>query len=256
MGDGIMSFEIAYEGKTFRVPLSQGPDFILKRMRKTRTFYEDDLLAYVHRATQGDGQIIDCGANIGNHTLFFAGVMGRQTVAIEPIRRNRDLLHLTLAVNGIDHMVKVLPVAVGDHNGDVVMESPEANNPGMFRIVNASTSGEVVRLTLLDELLPEPDLPIAAIKFDLEGFEEPALRGALGLVARFRPLIIAELSSLEAFQAFFQHLSILDYSTTAIFGATPTIVFEQSRSPGNVSDEILARLRKYERKQAKRAVSP
>jgi FkbM family methyltransferase len=248
--------EILFEGKAFRVPNSTRPDFILDRMTARRRFYEEDLLKYLHAATLSPGQIADCGANIGNHTLFFAGVMGRRTLAIEPIESNRRQLQRVVEANGIDHLVSILPVALGDRNGTVAMATPNAGNPGMFRIVAEGPAGETVPMTRLDDLLVGSEQPLALIKLDLEGYEEPALCGSMAAVERYRPLICAEFTSLDAFHSFFRHLDGLGYAATAAFCATPTVVFEQSRSPGSVAKGVEMKLLRYERTQAERKAAP
>jgi FkbM family methyltransferase len=243
-------FEILFEGKAFRVPNATSPDFIRDRLKAKRRFYEEDLLTYLRQVPLSAGQIADCGANIGNHTLFFAGVMGRKTLAIEPIESNRNHLRKVVDANGIGHFVSIVPVALGDRNGTVLMATPNAGNPGMFRIVAEGSSGETVPVTRLDDLLEGTDQPVALIKLDLEGYEEPALCGGMSAVATHLPLICAEFTSRKAFNSFFSHLAGLGYAATAAFCATPTVVFEQSRSPGSVANAVDRKLLRYERAQA------
>src|SRR5688572_21670039 len=60
-------------------------EHILRFVSKTGQFYEADLLETLDEWIDvRHHYVIDVGANIGNHTLFFAAVMGARVIAIEP----------------------------------------------------------------------------------------------------------------------------------------------------------------------------
>lgn len=242
------TFQIQHDGKTFRIPRDASGDFVIAHMHRKGTFYEADLLGHLHRVLAGEGCVVDCGANIGNHTLFFAGVMGRHTFAIEPMQRNRTILTTVLRSNDLEDHVTVCPVAVGDKQGEVSIGLPSASNPGNFRISEDGAGSETVPVTTLDELLLQEAERVALLKLDLEGYEIPALKGGLGLIARDRPLIVAELVTMSDLESFHGHLQPFGYQATQVFCATPTILFAPSDGPAVIADAVMSKLRKYERK--------
>jgi FkbM family methyltransferase len=131
--------------------------------------------------------VLDIGANIGNHSLFFSPHCMR-VVAYEPNPRTFKVLSLNseLASN-IDCRNKALSDATGRAR---LSQSPE--NMGASSLSSAvSREGEVlVDICALDD---ELDLgPVRLIKMDIEGHELKALKGAQALITRTRPIILFE----------------------------------------------------------------
>ena len=55
-------------------------DDIFKRIKVNRTFYELEILEYIKNNIKNPGIFIDIGANIGNHTIYFAQVCNARLV--------------------------------------------------------------------------------------------------------------------------------------------------------------------------------
>ncbi|MGC9418677.1 MAG: hypothetical protein ACP5EN_06845 [Rhodovulum sp.] len=101
------AFFISYRGRTFTCPRRAAPDHILDQMRRRRAFYEADLLAVLDAKVAGrKGVALDIGANVGNHSLFFAGVMGLRTAAFAPVSENRDLVKRPAGLNGREDRIE------------------------------------------------------------------------------------------------------------------------------------------------------
>ena len=65
---------------------------------------------------------------------------------------------------------------------------------GMPRITDMqATAGDYEDVTIvrLDDVLPEGS-DVGVLQVDVEGFEEPALKGAINTIARCRPILILE----------------------------------------------------------------
>ena len=73
----------AYHGHEIKMAGAHDNEYIFSIIRNTNQFYENDLLDLVSRIPIESGSIVDAGANIGNHTVFFSKVMGRKTHAFE-----------------------------------------------------------------------------------------------------------------------------------------------------------------------------
>jgi FkbM family methyltransferase len=136
-----------------------------------------------------DGVVLDIGANIGNHSLFFAPHCAR-VVAYEPNPRTFQVLSLNaqLAPN-----VECRHKALSDRAGRARL-SQDPENIGSSSlgtaVGGADAGGAMVDMVALDD---EPDLgPVRLVKMDIEGHEWKALKGAEGLLSRHRPIVLFE----------------------------------------------------------------
>jgi FkbM family methyltransferase len=151
-------------------------EFISDYIRRKGCFYELPLLHYLKKTTSFD-RVIDVGANIGNHSRFFAN-SGGSIFSIEPIKRNFELLQKNAPA------ATAFNVGVGKECGSlefVTYESCLGNSyaldafDGEIRPWGEGVNKEVVNVVTLDSL--EVDAP-TLVKMDVEGFELNALIGA------------------------------------------------------------------------------
>lgn len=213
----------------------QGPtgDHILEQVRHKSQFYELDLLEAIDQALPLNARcIVDVGANVGNHSLYFAAVMQAQVVAVEPGAEALAFLRTNLADNDVLDRVQVHPLALSSRVGTAHLARGPNGNLGMSRLVECASSGlaTAVATTTLDALIDAADLrAISAIKIDVEGHEVEVLGGALDTLRRFQPLLIVEACDPPALQALESLLWPLGYRQRARYCATPTFLF--SRDP-------------------------
>lgn len=243
------SFRIGHGGQSFAMPRRSGPDHILDQMRRRRAFYETDLLETLGREVGARGGVaLDVGANVGNHTLYLAGVLGLRVLSFEPVPSNRDLLLRMVDLNDLGGRITVLPYACGDAPGEVFLETDVAGNPGTYHISEGGR-GEKAELVVLDEVFgtiaPEAE-DVAVLKIDVEGAEPAVLRGARRTIDRFGPVISVEASTVEAFDACSAILSELGYVARHICCATPTVIFLRDGGSDRTS-EFRDEITEYER---------
>ena len=134
--------------------------------------------------------VIDGGANTGIFTCAF-GMLGASVHAFEPLPGPRDQLARNVALNGIEHRTRIVPVAIGE--ADAWAEMSIGRGPVSASIVHGE--GETVRVEVqsLDSYLATAATGrISFAKLDIEGAETAALRGASALIARDRPAICLE----------------------------------------------------------------
>jgi FkbM family methyltransferase len=144
---------------------------------------------------------VDAGANMGLYTLFAARKIGeRGTVfAIEPSTRECGRLLKNLEINSLSN-VRLLRNAVSDSRSEadlLVAEDERSghNTLGAFTYDTALATKETVRTERLDDIVLREGLSrVDIVKLDVEGTEFLALKGAVGILARFRPLLLLELS--------------------------------------------------------------
>jgi FkbM family methyltransferase len=164
-----------------------------------------ELLA-VRRKYHGDGVIaIDCGANIGVHTIEWASAMtGWGTVlAIEAQERIYYALAGNIAINNCFN-AQAMHAAVSSESGTMQIPNPNYFVPSSFgslelrprpsnefigQPIDYADNTVIVRKMTLDELnLPRVDF----IKIDIEGMELEALSGAQATISKYRPILLIE----------------------------------------------------------------
>jgi FkbM family methyltransferase len=155
----------------------------------------------------GDGMMaLDCGANIGVHTLEWARAMtGRgRVLAIEAQERIFYALAGNIALNNCFN-ASARHAAVGAACGVLRMPQPDYLTPGSYgslelrpaagnefigQTIDYSESGLApVEMISIDSLaLPRLDL----LKLDVEGMEADALEGAAATLVRTKPVVLVE----------------------------------------------------------------
>lgn len=222
-------------------------DHIFGRIKARQEPYEYDLLSFIHEvmAARPDGVVVDVGANLGNHTLYFATVMGREVVAVEPEEDNLRALRRNIQANGIDDMVDVHPVAAWNEVGRVELEMQIEGNRGTFS-AHAKEDGSIPGEPLASIV---GDRSVALIKIDVEGAEERVIEGALPLLERWHPLLVIESHGARAVAGVTRLLEPLGYRRTAVLGLSDNYVWA---SPPESANEIgklfnLETARKFQR---------
>ena len=178
-------------------------------------------LLELRRRYHGDNVLaIDCGANIGVHTVEWATAMTGwgSVMAIEPQERLYYALAGNIALNNCFNAV-AMQAAVGAENGVIVVPTPNYLTASSFGnlelqkrddneyigqdIDYAPEKGVPVQKIAIDTLdLPRVDL----IKLDVEGMEMEALAGAAKTVARCQPIVLVETAKADgkAMRAFLE----------------------------------------------------
>ena len=148
-----------------------------------------------------DAVIVDGGANIGFFTVPVAHrTQGRGTriVSFEPQRQLFQALGGSLALNGYDH-VYLHNCGLGEEPGIAQLPAVNYGEAQDFGTVSLSDritveqhgwmNDRVVDIASIDSMeLPRLDF----FKLDVEGYEVPALKGALETIKKHRPWIWVE----------------------------------------------------------------
>jgi FkbM family methyltransferase len=154
-------------------------------------FSEGEIELFRQFVKPGDW-VLDLGANIGTHTLFFSRQVGPagRVLAFEPQRVVFQTLCANMALNSVTN-AWCYPHAVGAEPGEIFvpqLDSHGVNNFGGLGL-GPYREGEQVPVITLDGLgLTRCDL----LKIDVEGMEQAVLVGAVNLLARFKPLLYVE----------------------------------------------------------------
>lgn len=148
--------------------------------------------------------VLDVGGNLGTSAMLFSRLAGERgrVVSFEPVYV--DLLERNVRENGLRN-VTVVPLAVGDHCGEVEFA---VTDEGIDSRIDPAGRGGLRRtlpLVTIDEYCRREGVDrVDFIKMDIEGAEEAALRGAERTLRTLRP-----------------RLSIASYHRDGGFGGDP-----------------------------------
>lgn len=216
--------EIGFAQNSVRIWLPDQHDHIQKTVRTSRKFYEPDLLAESFEKVNPGDLVIDVGANIGNHTLFWAGICKADVIAVEPNRSALEILNKNLALNGLEDSVSVIDCAVSSRYGQGELIENQVDNMGTAAL--RSNSAGSIRVDTLDSIVPEAS--VSLVKVDTEGHDLDVLKGSAGLLSRARPLIYCEAENDEARVLIDQYLGSLGYRRVIRYCHTPTHLYTPS----------------------------
>lgn len=215
-------------GIEFSFAGSSPDEYIFQLIARNNDFYENDLLRMLTYLDLRPGEVaVDVGANIGNHSVFFACVLGLKVVAFEPVEDNFVLLRHNVALNRADLMVETIQLALGSTKGEVEMLQRHSGNSGTYQ--KTEVPGGPVRMDLLDEQL-DRRVPVALLKIDTEGDELEVLEGAVETIQQFSPVICIEAHDGPAFRKIDMFLQPFGYQALALAGRSDNYIYIPARS--------------------------
>jgi len=148
----------------------------------------------------GGGTIVDVGANIGTTTVPALSVHGfDRAVAIEPDPENCLLLRVNVALNDLYGRVSVVSAAASSHAGkakfDRIRDVRRPHQIGSGRLTGDSASNLLdVETVSLDQLIERQVIDPEQTRLlwlDVQGHEDEVLFGAMGLIRRQVPIVLA-----------------------------------------------------------------
>ena len=167
-------------------------DHIQSSIYKTRDFYELTTLDFLKLHYKTFSFVVDVGANIGNHALYFASQLQAPRIeCFEPNKRTFDTLENNVKINALEDVVKVHNKALGSKASYGVEKGYSVFNTGLNNIEEASPqeNRNVISILKLDELNYEG---VDLLKIDVEGHELNVLIGAEETIKSCRPVILIE----------------------------------------------------------------
>lgn len=180
--------------------------------------------------------VLDIGARRGLFTAYLADLVGPDGIveAFEPFPPNVAALRRLFIGRG---QVRVHAVALSDATRTATLAVPlEGRHPdtalGSLEPAPAGRPAVTVEVACrrLDDLLARRDRPVRFIKCDVEGHELAVFRGAAGVLAVDRPVVLAEIEqrhTAEPIATRFDFFTSLGYTAWAL---------ERGRPPRQVDD--------------------
>lgn len=130
--------------------------------------------------------VIDIGANVGNHSLFFSKFF-KKVISYEP---NKSVFNLLKLNSTLKKNIKIYNLGLSNFNGFVNFEINHLNL-GNSKIKKTKTLDKQIRVCKLDSKIKQFE-NISLIKIDVEGHEFEVLNGALRVISDNRPVILFE----------------------------------------------------------------
>ena len=153
---------------------------VSRHLSSTGTFYELTFLEAIGRTMPSETVAFDVGAHIGNHTIYFAKVLGWTVFAFEPNPDAFEKLVANVERNGLADKVTCFQVALADVPGAVRMARTEPSDAGTVAVVTGDAppgSHVEVEAATLDSYLHLAEAGPTLLKIDVEGYEAEVLRG-------------------------------------------------------------------------------
>ena len=152
-------------------------------------FSEGEIAVFSQLIRPGD-VVVEAGANIGAHTVFFAKAVGDagMVIAYEPLRFIHQMLCANIALNDLTN-VHARHAALGESSGQIAVHTPDYRSESSFGSFSIGSGNETVLLETIDSLNLQT---LRFIKIDVEGMEANVIRGAVQTIQRLRPILYLE----------------------------------------------------------------
>jgi len=165
-----------------------GSDLIQRQIIKFNAFFEMNLLDRFKKYIPKDASIIDAGANIGNHSVYFAKICKARSVhAFEPMRETFRILARNAQLNA-PSQIFCHDVALGTNAARADLQRYIASNTGAARM--CENVGGFYEVRSIDSFCFQS---VDVLKIDVEGAQISLLDGARETLSRCKPVIWIEL---------------------------------------------------------------
>ncbi len=182
--------DINYHNVLLRCSL--GTNNIEGRILFSSKFREKKELSLLKPFLKDGGVFLDIGANVGYYSLMAAKMGARKVLSFEPNKTVRERLQFNRDANGLQEVIDILPVALGNKEHTTTMTC-SSTDLGAGTLVQNCVEGETfpVLVQRIDTVLAEKGINrIDALKIDVEGYEDEALLPLLGCSDELMPKFI------------------------------------------------------------------
>lgn len=166
-------------------------DIVQGVIASTNQYFESDLLKELEQYIPQHANILDIGANIGNHSLYWANEMNaNKIIAFEPIKKIYDILLKNIEINQLGNVIECHNCGLSNCNGQATIQKSYSYNLGGTSI-EKSESGDI-QIKKLDDFDFNHLTKIDFVKIDVEQHEILVLEGAKETLKKFKPVIFIE----------------------------------------------------------------
>lgn len=164
-------------------------DCIQKYIVERGDYWDPRALNLISDYIGDDAVYVDAGANIGNHTLYWAiERYAKKIYSFEPVESTFEILKKNIELNHLEDVVEIFQVGLSDEETTGEISIYKADNIGGTNIAK-SEKGKI-KLITLDSLKIKEKIDL--IKIDVEGAEVEVLKGSIKTIKKYKPLIVVE----------------------------------------------------------------
>ena len=187
--------KLKHHGHSFDLFLSPNNGF-LDKFIYLYGVYEPYILDLIAKYLKPGDTFIDIGANIGQHSLFAACLVGKtgKVYSFEPIPNIHQQFLDSIKINNFQNIIHSYNNALGNSN-ETKKFYVKPKNIGASSLVNLDDSEKIIQVSVKigDEMLGNVTR-IDMIKIDVEGYEYEVLLGIKNSLKKYLPILILEFS--------------------------------------------------------------
>lgn len=200
--EGVLCYHPKNAKVRFLLPLLQ-TDYIQQSIFVEDDYYEIQYLReifdhafggrVIKRKVQYPGTIVvDIGANIGNHSLYFASEIGApKVIAFEPVNEIFNMLVDNIDLNHLRDRIEPHCIGLSDEENVASIARYFDSNIGMTKL---QVGNGIIKISALDSFKFEQ---VSFVKIDVEGMEVDVLKGATTTIEKSKPFIMMEIDEEE-----------------------------------------------------------
>lgn len=166
-------------------------DLIQSEIADNGTFFEIDLLKELQPYIKKNAVILDIGANIGNHSVYWGlKADAKRIYSFEPVQDTFNTLKKNIEINELTDKVKIFNIGLSSEKigGRVSYYDPK----DIGRTTVKQDSDGNLLLDKLDNIQIEED-SVDFVKIDVEGHELAVFQGARETLLKYKPIIFVEI---------------------------------------------------------------
>jgi FkbM family methyltransferase len=167
-------------------------DDIQNAQLSAASFYELEMLQSIDRYLTGDSVIVDIGANVGNHTVYWGRISKvKRIYSFEPVKSTFNILSKNIELNNLSDKVKTYNIGLCDRTTKGKIDVYHPDNIGQMSL-SEDNDGDIAfdKLDNIDEIMDEDAVDF--VKIDVEGSEKKVLLGAINFFNKHAPVVFIE----------------------------------------------------------------
>ncbi len=211
--------------------ISHAKDSIQANYHSKGLFYEQELLEALLEICPQYSFILDIGANVGNHAIYFSKFLNPNEVyPFEPHEESINTLIENCRINNTSNInLNYLGYCVSDKSGESYqIENHDEENLGGTSFEKLAKDGtKSVKSICIDDIFTEFNVHL--IKIDVEGMELSVLKGATKTIANSKPIISIEVTkeSLKSSHEFLTNLGYHIHKEFCMYENVWTLIYTQ-----------------------------
>lgn len=165
-------------------------DIIQMVIVNNNSFFEYDILVRLDNYLKDEAVILDIGANIGNHSLYWAKASSKKVkkiYAFEPVQDTFNILKKNVKINNLENTIELYNIGLSDKSSKATYMTYNRANIGDTHLVENETGD--MELKRLDDI-DFQESKIDFVKIDVESMEIPLLKGAKQTLLKYKPSYI------------------------------------------------------------------